>query len=391
MTARWAGRPYHRAVTASRSSPAAGPSVCPFVALAEDRDRRADTPDDRNRCYAERAPRRRDLTYQADFCYSREFAACSVFLAWAARNAAEPSSVTIAAQKAWSSGIAAPETGAGPPTEASGPEASGPEEAEALPEPSPEGGLFGFTEPSDPDQVKSNEQVDWVSASAWAAAPWDERAEAEAAELEELEAEELALQELEAAEDDDERPEEATQAPKVPAALPMRKRKPPQEPIRSRGSGEWVYADPPAREPLVSRRYGVTPPILLAVLGLLLVSIVVFLVATQIGGGDEAAPVAAASPSPRATFAAAATVAPAQTVAPSEAPQSTRSPNPRFYRVKSGDSLTSIAARFDVKPNHLQCLNRILNKNIVVLGTRLEIPPEGFSCPQGWRNATPAP
>ena len=26
-----------------------------------------------------------------------------------------------------------------------------------------------------------------------------------------------------------------------------------------------------------------------------------------------------------------------------------------------------------------------LDKNIVVLGARLEIPPEGFSCPPGWR------
>jgi LysM repeat protein len=185
--------------------------------------------------------------------------------------------------------------------------------------------------------------------------------------------------------------DEATQAPKVPAALPMRRRKPPQEPIRSRGSGEWFYAEPPAREPLVSRRYGVTPPVLLAVLGILLVSIVVFLVATQIGGGDEAPPVAAASPSPGASFGVVATQAPVATPRPSDDPEPTKSPKRRFYTVKSGDSLSSIAARFDVKPNHLQCLNRILNKNIVVLGARYEIPPDGFSCPQGWRNATPEP
>jgi len=59
--------------------------------------------------------------------------------------------------------------------------------------------------------------------------------------------------------------------------------------------------------------------------------------------------------------------------------------------VKSGDSLTGIAAKFDVKPAHLQCINGILNRNIVVLGARYEIPPEGFSCPQGWRRATPEP
>ena len=381
------GPPYHRAVTDSRSSSGVGPSVCPFVALAEDRDRRADTPDDGNRCYAERAPRRRDLVYQSDYCYSPEFAKCSVFLSWAARNAAEPSHVTEAAQKAWASGIAAPETSAT--------QDPANEEEETSPEPSPEGGLFGMAEPTDPDEVKTSEQLDWVSASAWAAAPWDERAEAEADELEELEEEELALQQEEeelARAEEERRAEEATKPPKVPAAIPMRKRKAPQEPIRSKGSGEWVYTDPPEREPLVSRRYGVTPPILLAVLGILLVSIVVFLIATQIGGGDDA-PIAAASPSPdpNASFVVVATPAPVVTAAPSEEPEPTKAPKRRFYTVKAGDSLTSIAARFGVKANHLQCLNGIRNKNIVVLGSRLQIPPEGFSCPPGWRNATPAP
>ena len=49
------------------------------------------------------------MVYQSDYCYSPDFARCSVFLAWAARNAAEPAYVTEAAQKAWGSGITAPE------------------------------------------------------------------------------------------------------------------------------------------------------------------------------------------------------------------------------------------------------------------------------------------
>ncbi len=296
-----------------------------------------------------------------------------------------------AAQKAWGSGGAAPEGSAPTAGQGSADTGGGASTSDEIPPPpTPEGGLFGLTETNDPEAVKTVEQLDWVSASAWAEAPWDERAELEAEELEEIEEEE-ALADEEAEEDEDEAAEEATQAPKVPAALPLRRRKAPQEPIRSRGSGEWIYADPPGREPLVSRRYGVTPPILLAVLGILLVSIVVFLVATQLGGDDQTDPVAAASPSPGASFVPAATRAPAATVAPSEEPEPSEAPRPRFYRVKSGDSLTGIAARFGVKTNHLQCLNGITNKNIVVLGARLEIPPEGFSCPPGWRNATPAP
>ena len=273
------------------------------MALAEDRDRRADTPDEGNRCYAERAPRRRDLVYQSEHCYSPEFAKCSVFLAWAARNAAAPAHLTEAAQKAWGSGITAPE--ASVPAGSTDGTVDAATHSETPASPTPEGGLFGMTDPADPGEVKTTEQLDWVSASAWAEAPWDERAEQEAEE-DELEEEEIADE----PEEEDERTEEATTALKVPAALPMRRRKPPQEPIRSRGSGEWFYADPPEREPLVSRRYGVTPPILLGVLGILLVSIVVFLIATQLGGGDDPAAVAAASPSPGASFAPVATRAP---------------------------------------------------------------------------------
>ena len=323
------------------------------------------------------------MVYQADYCYSAQFAMCPVFLAWAARNAAEPAYVTEAAQKAWGSGIAAPEDGASGPATADG---SG-----ELPAPTPEGGLFGLPDPVETEEVTASEQIDWVSASAWSEAPWDDRAELEAEEFEAFASEEEDAEPEEEEEQDAEPEEEATQAPKVPAALPMRRRKPPQQPIRSRGSGEWFYADPPGREPLVSRRYGITPPILLAVLGLLVVSIVVFLLATQLGGGDGEPTVAAASPSPASSFGPVASRAPRVTSGPSLAPSPTPTPKPKFYRVKPGDSLSRIAAKFGVKEAHLQCLNGILNKNIVVLGARYQIPPEGFSCPPGWRKATPEP
>jgi hypothetical protein len=96
-------------------------------------------------------------------------------------------------------------------------------------------------------------------------------------------------------------------------------------------------------------------------------------------------PVDSATPRPRPSATPRATADPAAAAGPSEQPKA------RFYRVKAGDSLTSIAARFDVSPRHLGCINGIRNKNILVLGARLEIPPEGFSCPRGWRNATPDP
>ncbi len=355
------------------------------MALAEDRDRRADTPDDDNRCYAERAPRRRDLAYQAEYCYAPDFARCSVFLGWAARNAAQPAAPGSAtAGPSLPAGPKAPDAGAGAGAGEAGEGVLG--ESVPLP-PSPEGGLFGPAELLDPGEHGAVEQLDWVSASAWAEAPWDERAELEA-ELDELEPE---PEEPEPDDEAVERPEEATSAPKVPAALPLRRRRPPGEPIRSRGSGEWFYADPPGREPLVSRRSAVTPAIMLAVLGVLVVSVVVFLLAAGLDGGDGA-PAAAASPSAAASRLPLMTRAPA-TAEPSVAPNSTPESKVRSYRVKPGDSLSGIAAKFGVTVKQMQCINGILNKdvNLLVVDARLQIPPEDYECPAGWRNAAPEP
>jgi LysM repeat protein len=380
-------------VTDERPTPGAGPAVCPFVALAEDRDRRADGPDEHNRCYAERAPRRRDLVYQSEYCYAPEFARCPVFLAWAARNVAEPAGASGLAGPAWTPSDASGE-GARPgePHVVVGPGTSGGSaaggDATTVPTPSPEGGLFGPAEPGASDEPRASEQLDWVSASAWAEAPWDERAEREADELETFEDEDWPADEPES-DESEEAVEEATRAPRVPAALPMRKRKPPLDPIRSTGSGEWYYADPPAREPLVSRQRGIAPPLLLGVLGLLLVSIIVFLLATQLGGPATPS-VADASPTLPTASQAIATRAPATTL-PTEVPSPSTEPKQRFYRVKAGDSLSAIAARFGVSEAHLQCINHILNKNVITIDQRLEVPPAGFSCPAGWRRATPAP
>jgi hypothetical protein len=198
------------------------------VALAEDRDRRADGPAEGNRCYAERAPRQRDLSFQADYCYSQRFSSCSVFLGWAARNAAEPAYVSEAAQRAWREGIGMPD---GDPATVE----PGAGDAPSLGDPTPETGLFGLAGIAEGSDAVRSEQLDWVSASAWAEVPWDERAELEADEFEVADPDEEV-------DDREEEPdnapswsgEEATQAPKVPAAVPIRKRKRKQPVIRSR-------------------------------------------------------------------------------------------------------------------------------------------------------------
>jgi len=67
-----------------------GPTACPFVALESDRDRRADEPDPRHRCYAEPTPAPRALAHQREFCLSPQFNRCPIFQDWAIRAAARP-------------------------------------------------------------------------------------------------------------------------------------------------------------------------------------------------------------------------------------------------------------------------------------------------------------
>jgi LysM repeat protein len=371
------------------------------VALAEDRDRRADGPAEGNRCYAERAPRRRDLVYQADYCYSPRFASCSVFLAWAARNAAEPAYVTDAARKAWSSGISMPEDGVARPPgldagtshmEVAATAAGSLEEPGlALPSPTPEGGLFGPADPTEVARQPAADELDWVPASAWAEAPWDPEAEAEADELEALVAEASEDEEPEELEVEATAPaEEDLVGPRVPAALPMRRRRSPQEPIKARGSGEWWYADPTEREPLVRRRSGVGAPIMLAVLGLLVVAIVVFLLPTLLGGGREQT-AGFASPSPGTSPRPVVTRAPVGTAEPTASPSPVPEPQIRSYTVKPGDTLFGIAGKLDVNMRLLQCLNALTNPNLLQPGQKLLVPPDGYSCPPGWRRASPEP
>jgi LysM repeat protein len=389
------------------------------VALAEDRDRRADAPDEGNRCYAEKAPRRRDLSHQAEYCYTTQFASCSVFLAWAARNAAEPAYVHEAAQRAWGSGVAMPEAGAsrsaqgmgsgwvgGPTTPGGGGEPGGGagDPASGLLTgtraygdetlmPTPEGGLFG---PPDPAEAAASrppsELLDWVSASAWAEAPWDPDAEAEVEELEAREAD------IEVELTDEEAPgsEEALQGPKVPAALPLRRRRQAPDPIRARGSGEWLYADPLAHQPLVGRRGSVGPPIMLAVLGLLVVSLIVFLLPALLGGSDGSRTAALSSPSPGAAVRVVPTRFPQATPRASASPSPTPEPEIRTYTVKPGDTLSGIAAKAKVNMRLLQCINGLVNANLLQQGQELLIPPDGYACPPGWRrggqtSATPLP
>ena len=234
------------------------------------------------------------------------------------------------------------------------------------------------------------ESIDWVPAAAWAAFP--------TAAIEEEEPEEMAAaggdEDAEHVESDVADRDEPTTAPRVPAALPMRRRRRQLEPIRSRGSGEWFYSDPPDREPLVRRRFSAMPPVVLGAIGLIVAALVVLLIPSLLAGGDPDSRGIAGGASPSPGGPTRATPGPtARSTADASAAAATPEPPPqrRSYRVKSGDSLSRIAARFGVSMELMQCQNLVRNPNLITVGQVLTIPPEGYACAPGWRRATPPP
>ncbi len=65
-----------------------GAPACPFVAFEDDRDERATSPDHRHRCYAEAEPAPRALAHQEAYCLASAFPVCPTFQDWARREAA---------------------------------------------------------------------------------------------------------------------------------------------------------------------------------------------------------------------------------------------------------------------------------------------------------------
>jgi hypothetical protein len=77
-----------RAMTERGMAHADGAPACPFVAFEDDRDERSDRPDHRHRCYAEVHPAPRAIAHQEAYCLSSAFAVCPTFQDWAHREAA---------------------------------------------------------------------------------------------------------------------------------------------------------------------------------------------------------------------------------------------------------------------------------------------------------------
>ena len=147
-----------------------GSPACPFVAFVDDRDRRADRPDHRHRCFAEAEPAPRALAHQEAYCLSSAFPVCPVFQEWARREAAHETHVTDDTDGGAAVGAAG---GAG---ETGGEAVDAPplwgEEPDLEPE-RPHADRWGAASEEDPDaplepRPRRNPPRDWAAPPPWA-------------------------------------------------------------------------------------------------------------------------------------------------------------------------------------------------------------------------------
>ncbi len=122
-----------------------------------------------------------------------------------------------------------------------------------------------------------------------------------------------------------------------------------------------------------------------------MVSLVVFLLPTLLAGGDDGRTAVVASPSPGASARALPTRAPLQTPDASASPSPTPEPEIRVYTVKPGDTLSGIATKVKVNIRLLQCINGLVDPDVLSLGQELLVPPDGYACPAGWRRGDGSP
>ena len=69
--------------------------VCPFLAIATDSSKRLATPHVTHACFAERPAQPIDLDHQGSHCLNDTFTTCPAFVAWAAREAAQPLTTAV--------------------------------------------------------------------------------------------------------------------------------------------------------------------------------------------------------------------------------------------------------------------------------------------------------
>jgi len=388
------------------------PQACPFLALELDRDRRADKPDYRHRCFAEPTPQPRAIAHQEAYCLSADFPACPIFQGWAMRAAAQPVPVPAGYEGRGASSTGA--VGAGlaaaaaaqppvqPPSQAPLPADLAP----VVPAPGEQWPSEAFT-PLEPDDAPRQ------MAAFDASLPDDAPAGS-------LEPEGAALDlppippPLPAAWSSANRPAAEPDDAPVPGFLAGRSER---EPLRPRAARPDVqFREKVTREDLIpswdlTSRYGATVKdergggsgggdrfgglvTAVAVIAILALGVagVIFLPGL-LSGGHPATPTppVIASPTlpPIGSASPFVTATPDANVSPSPAPSTTPEPTatPHLYRVRSGDTLRSIARRFRVDFDDLRAANpQITNPDHIEPGQVIVIPPR---TPPATPTATP--
>jgi LysM repeat protein len=374
-------------------------AVCPFVALDDDRDHRAPGPSHSHRCFADSPAAPRALAHQAAYCLSGSFPGCPTFVDWARREAApvrveasrsslRDAGPTRAApvvpvapappadrSTARAAGTSADWTAPPPWGSAAGPAASGSEDA---PPSGPDELDAGFTEPEGAGSVPA----DATAFTADVPQPPDDtpaflvgRPSRPAPAPNPIEDEPWSSM------DDADLAVEEPQPARRPVAAPRRMPvgyapvAPSKGDSRAGSSRQGrVDASAPSWEqprhleeyPTLKSRGAVGIP-RVAVYALIVLFVGVGLFAAPFllrglgGGGEEASP----------------TPAPSASAGPSEEPSPTPVPTPEqvVHVVKSGDTLSTIAATYGVTVDDILAANpSIKDPNKIAVGDKIVIP-----------------
>jgi len=390
-----------------------GAPACPFVALEDDRDERASSPDHRHRCYAEVRPAPRALAHQEAYCLSSAFPVCPTFQDWARREAARARAVDQPSEPEPPRRNPPREWSAPPPwvAEDDDPDRPRPPTAEEFlaSRDRPGSGLAG----SAADRLAGG-TIDDAAAGAVAGppagpsptAPVDDRSSGPAADRP------AGSRPWERAWSDDEAPaddeddaydEDDADADDEHGAEPPRgraRREPsggalfgdrrprvgqtrPRKPANDLSGPAWERPRRYEAYPTLRRRLGMprVPPTAIAAVALVLAAVAFFFLPQFLGigsrDGDGAGTVPTASPSASAS---------------AGLPTATPAPTPRIYIVTTGDTLSRIATSNGVSIEDLLAANpNITDPDQIAIGDEVIIPVVGVPLPSELEGSGDAP
>ena len=305
-----------------------GNAACPFLAFEDDRDHRADFADSRHRCFAAAEPEPLDASHQERFCLSVAFAACPIFLDWARAEAA---------------GVVGGASGGAPARKAS----RTPADVPAFPGSPSSSGRPGRTTPAEAAGVPAHAADPGSGLWGFEGAP------------------------------------KRTVAPPVipPVATPETSLVTPPMARRQVTKPDWEhppsYGEFPRLRPRDDRSSN--QPLLLALVGVSVVMVALILgpLFAPKGGGPTPSP-SKSSASPSSS----------ESVVPTPEPDRTFF----VYRVKSGDTLNSIAVRYGISYEQIRAANpQITNPDHIIVGQPVYVPWQTWVIPSPTPELTPTP